>query len=93
MTHITSRTQLINWAADHAPHKAAQRAIDRGQVTVHGLFKGGWAISAEYGGQTYVVGIRPVGIDGRLVCGLLSRVPVEEYIGGETPLARGDGKR
>lgn len=91
--HLTSRHQLIDWTADHAPNTAVQRAIDHGKVTHHGLFKGGWVISAEYGGQTYVVGIRPVGIPPRMICGLLSGVPVGDYVGGNGVLAKGDEKR
>jgi hypothetical protein len=88
--HFTSRHDLIDWTADHAPNRAVQRAIDRGRVIHHGLFKGGWVISARYGGQTWVVGVRPVGIPPRLMCGLLKAVPVDEYVGGEGVLARGD---
>ena len=91
MTHLTSRYDLINWVAEHAPNSAVRRAIDRGRVTHHGLFQGGWVISAQYGGQTWVVGIRPVGIPPRLVCGLLSGVPTAEYVGGGGVLAKGDG--
>jgi len=90
MIHLTSRYDLINWVAEHAPNSAVRRAIERGRVTHHGLFQGGWVISAQYGSQTWVVGIRPVGIPPRLVCGLLSGVPTAEYVGGETPLAKGD---
>jgi hypothetical protein len=88
--HITSRTQLITWAADHAPNRVVQQAIDRGEVTVWGLFKGGWVIEAVHNDKSYVIGIRPVGIEGRLVCGLLSRVPMDDYVGGDSPLTRGD---
>jgi hypothetical protein len=90
VTHIQSRHQLLQYISDHAPTKAAQIAVDRGQVIVHGLYYGGWVISAEYRGQTYVIGVKPVGVQGRLVCGLLNRVPVDDYVGGETPLAKGD---
>jgi len=88
--HITSRTQLLSWLSEHAPNKLVQRAIDRGRTTVHGLFKGGWVISTEYKGCKYIVGIRPIGIKGRMVCGLLTRVPWEYYVGGETPINKGD---
>ena len=87
--HLTSRHQLIDWLAEHAPNRAVQRALDRGETTHHGLYKGGWVVSTEYGGQTWVVGIRHVGIPPRLVCGLLSGVP-DEYVGGEGVLACGD---
>jgi|GEM_PF-6901272 len=90
MHHIQSRHQLLQYVSDHAPTKAAQIAVDRGQVIVHGLYRGGWVISAEYRGQTYVIGVKPIGVQGRLVCGLLNRVPVDDYVGGETPLAKGD---
>ena len=90
MTHITSRTQLLTWLAEHPPNKMVQRAIDRGTVTIWGLFKGGWVVSADYRGKNYVVGIKPVGVERRLICGLLSRVPIEDYVGGDTPLTRGD---
>jgi len=88
--HLTSRHQLIEYAANHAPCSSVRRAIDHGTVTHHGLFKGGWVISARYGGQTWVVGIRSVGVPPRLVCGLLSGVPTSEYVGGDGVLARGD---
>lgn len=93
MIHLTSRSQLIDWTANHAPNTAVQRALDHGQVIHHGLFEGGWVVSAEYGGQTWVVGVRVVGIPPRLVCGLLSGVPVDEYVGGSGVLAKGDEKR
>ena len=88
--HIISRTQLLTWLADHPPNRVVQRAIDRGKVTVHGLFKGGWVVEAEYLGQSYVIGIKPVGVEGRLICGLLKRVPVNDYVGGDSPLSKGD---
>ena len=90
MTHLTSRHDLIQWLAEHAPNKAVQRAINHGRTTHHGLFKGGWVVSAEYRGQTYVVGVKPVGIPPRLICGLLSGVPTEDYVGGSGVLAKGD---
>ena len=90
MIHLQSRNQLIAHAAENTPNSAARRALSKGRVTHHGLFKGGWVVSAEYGGQTYVVGIRPVGIPPRLVCGCLSGVPVKDYVGGKGELARGD---
>ena len=90
MHHIQSRHQLLQYVSDHAPTRASQIAIDRGRVLVHGLYRGGWVISAEYRGQTYVIGVKPVGIQGRLMCGLLNQVPIDDYVGGETPLARGD---
>jgi hypothetical protein len=90
MTHITSRNQLLTWLAQNAPNKTVGRAIDRGQVIVHGLFEGGWVVSTVYLGRTHILGIRPMGVERRLVCGLLSRVPIEEYIGGETLLTKGD---
>jgi len=88
--HLTSRYDLIEYAANHTPHSAVRRAIDHGQVIHHGLFKGGWVISATYGGQTWVLGIRPVGVPPRLVCGLLKAVPLAEYVGGDGVLAKGD---
>lgn len=88
--HLTSRHQLISWIADHPPNRAVQRSIDRGKTTHHGLYKGGWVVSTEYGGQTWVVGIRRVGIPPRLVCGLLSGVPKQDYVGGVGVLAKGD---
>lgn len=91
MFHITSRSQLLNWLSEHAPNKVVQRAIDRGHITVHGLFKGGWVVEAKYHGQNYVVGIKPIGVNRRLVCGLLKQVPTEDYVGGESELAKGDG--
>ena len=90
MTHITSRHDLIDWLSGHAPNRAVQRAIDRGKTVHHGLFKGGWVVSAEYGGQTWIVGIRPTGFPPRLISGLLKAVPVDEYVGGSGVLARGD---
>ena len=87
--HIISRTQLLTWLADHPPNRVVQRAIDRGHVTVHGLYKGGWVVEAEYLGQSYVIGIKPVGVEGRLICGLLKRVP-DDYVGGDSPLSKGD---
>lgn len=90
--HIISRNWLLTWLSDNAPDKAVQKALDRGRVTVHGLFKGGWVVEAVYNGQSYVVGIKPVGVEGRLVSGLLSHVPTETYVGGDTPLTRGDKK-
>ena len=90
MTHLTSRYDLIEYAANHAPHSAVRRAIDRGRVIHHGLFKGGWVISVTYGGQTWVLGIRPVGVPPRLVCGLLKAVPSQDYVGGDGVLAGGD---
>jgi hypothetical protein len=88
--HIISRTQLLTWLADHPPNRVVQRAIDRGKVTVHGLFKGGWVVEAEYLEQSYVIGIKPVGVESRLICGLLKRVPVGDYVGGDSPLSKGD---
>lgn len=88
--HLTSRHDLITWLADNPLNRAVQRALDRGTTTHHGLFKGGWVVSTEYGGQTWVVGIRYVGMPPRLVCGLLSGVPVGEYVGGDGVLNRGD---
>lgn len=90
--HITSRQDLIDWLANHSPNGAVQRAIDRGVTTHHGLFKGGWVVSTEYGGQTWVVGIRCVGVPPRLLCGLLKAVPVDDYVGGVGVLAKGDQK-
>lgn len=92
MHHLTSRHQLISWLADNPPNKAVQRAIDRGVVIHHGLFKGGWVVSATYMGHTWVVGIRRVGMPPRLVCGLLRAVPDGDYIGGDGVLAGGDKK-
>lgn len=92
MHHFTSRHQLIEWLAEHAPNTAVQRAVDHGRVIHHGLFKGGWVVSAEYRDQTYVVGVRPVGMPPRLVCGLLSGVPWDNYVGGDGVLAKGDKK-
>lgn len=89
MHHIISRTQLLTWLAEHAPNKVVQRAIDRGRVTVHGLFKGGWVVETEYQGTSYVIGIRPRPLGGGLICGLLTRVP-DGYIGGDSPLSKGD---
>jgi len=90
MTHITSRNQLLTWLADNAPNKQVQRALDRGTVIVWGLFKGGWVVEVRYHERSDVIGIRRTGVEGRLVCGLLNRVPVEDYIGGDTPLSCGD---
>lgn len=88
--HITSRHDLITWLVEHPPNCAVKRAINQGTTTHHGLFKGGWVVSTSYGGQTWVVGIGRVGMPPRLVCGLLSSVPVGEYIGGSSVLANGD---
>ena len=90
MVHLQSRNQLIDWLADNPPNRAVQRAIDHGTTTHHGLFKGGWVVSTRYKGQTWVIGIRRVGIPPRLVCGLLSGVPWDEYVGGSGVLAGGD---
>jgi len=90
MHHIQSRHQLLQYVSDHAPTKASQIAIDRGQVLIHGLYRGGWVVSATYQGQIHVIGVKPIGVQGELVCGLLTRVPESDYIGGETLLARGD---
>jgi len=90
MIHIQSRHQLLQYVSDHAPTRASQIAVDRGRVLVNGLYRGGWVISATYRGQTHVIGIKPTGVRGELVCGLLTCVPESDYIGGETPLARGD---
>ena len=92
MHHITSREQLIKWLVDHPPNRVVQRALERGKVTLHGLFKGGWVVEAEYHGQSYIVGIRPVGVECRLICGLLKAVPVSDYVGGDTPVNKGDGR-
>ena len=92
MHHIISRTQLLTWLAENAPFRAVQQAIDRGKVTVHGLYKGGWVVEAEYLGQSDVIGIKPNGVDGRLICGLLKGVPKGDYIGGSTPINMGDKK-
>ncbi len=93
MIHLTSRQDLITWLAEHAPNRAVQRALDRGTTIHHGLYEGGWVVSTRYGGQTWVVGIRPVGMPPRLVCGLLSGVPESEYVGGSGVLAMGDVER
>lgn len=93
MTHLTNRHQLVAYVADHAPNRVVQMAIDRGRVTHHGLFKGGWVISATYHGQVWVVGVRCMGMPPKLVCGLLRAVPWGEYVGGETVLAEGDQKK
>ena len=90
MHHIQSRHQLLQYVSDHAPTKASQIAVDRGRVLVHGLYRGGFVIQADYQGHTYIIGVKPIGIQGRLVCGLLNRVPVDDYVGGETALAKGD---
>ena len=90
--HLTSRHQLIDWLAEHAPNRAVQRAIDHGTTIHHGLFKGGWVVSTRYKGQTWVIGIRRVGIPPRLVAGLLSGIPWREYVGGSGVLAGGDQK-
>jgi len=90
MTHLTSRHQLVAYVADHAPNRAIQRAIDRGRVTHHGLFKGGWVVSALYHGHTWVVGVRQMGMPPKLICGLLSGVPWDDYVGGDGILAGGD---
>ena len=92
MHHITSREQLIKWLVDHPPNRVVQRALERGKVTLHGLFKGGWVVEAEYHGQSYVVGIKPIGVERRLICGLLKTVPVDDYVGGDTPINKGDGE-
>ena len=91
MFHITSRSQFLDWLVEHAPNKVVQQALNQGKITVHGLFKGGWVVETEYHGTSYIVGIKPIGVDRRLVCGLLSHVPVEDYVGGESELAKGDG--
>ncbi len=90
MIHLTSRHQLIQWVSDNAPNRTVQRAVDRGKVVNHGLFVGGWVVSAEYGGQTWIVGIKPTGFPPRLISGLLKAVPVDEYVGGDGVLAGGD---
>jgi len=90
MIHLTSRHQLITWLAEHASNKTVQRAINRGTTTHHGLFKGGWVVSTEYHGQTWLGGIRPMGFPPRLVWGLLRAVPWGDYVGGDGILAGGD---
>ena len=90
MIHLTSRDQLVAYVAEHAPNRAVQRAIDRGTTIHHGHFKGGWVVSTTYQGQTWVVGVRLMGVPPRLVCGLLSGVPWAEYVGGSGRLAEGD---
>ena len=90
MYHITSREQLLKWLVEHAPNKVVQRALERGKVTLPGLFRGGWVVEAVYHGQSYVVGIRPVGVECRLICGLLKAVPTNDYVGGDSPVNKGD---
>ena len=90
MTHIISRNQLLTWLSDNAPDGITKRALDMGKVTVWGLFKGGWVVEAQRNGKSYVMGVKPCGIDGHLVCGRLSKVPFEDYVGGDSPLAKGD---
>lgn len=87
---LHNRTDLIHWLSDHAPHKRVQRALEHGEAIVWGLFKGGFVVEAKYKGKSYVIGIKPVGIDGHLICGMLSAVPFGSYVGGDTPLKQGD---
>jgi len=88
--HITSRTQLLSWLANNIPNKLVQRAVNRGTITIHGRFKGGWVVSTKYKGHEYIVGIRPIEIEDKMVCGLLSRIPWDDYVGGNTPINKGD---
>ncbi len=87
---LHNRTDLIHWLSNHAPQKRVQGALEHGEAIVWGLFKGGFVIEAKYKGKSYVIGIKPVGIDGHLICGMLSAVPFGSYVGGDTPLTRGD---
>jgi hypothetical protein len=82
-----SRQQLINWLRANAPHKFIAKAIDKGPVTVRGLFKGGLVVEAG----KYILGIRTSTTKiGKWVCGELKTVPWQDYVGGATPLTSGD---
>lgn len=90
MTHFRNKNDLLNWLSEHAPNKIVRRALDRGTTTVWGLFKGGFIVEIKYLSRQYVVGIKPSQTLGKHCCGLLKRIPFENYEGGSTPLTMGD---
>jgi len=84
---FNSRQSLIQWLHDHAPTPSTRHALDRAEVTVWGLFEGGFVVQVG----KFFLGIRPHREKmGEWVCGFLSRIPWESYIGGDTPLTGGD---
>ncbi len=91
MTHFHNRTQFLTWVRDNAPNPVVRKALDRGTVTVWGLFKGGFVVEVESDIRKYVIGVRASEKHlGEYFTGLLSRVPFNSYVGGNTPLTAGD---
>jgi hypothetical protein len=84
---FSSRQDLIEWVRDHAPTPSLRHALDRAEVTVWGLFEGGFIV--EVG--KFILGIRPHREKmGEWVCGFLTSIPWKSYMGGDTPLTGGD---
>lgn len=91
MTHFLDRTDFLAWLAIHAPDNTVKRALDMGTVTVWGLFKGGFVVEVSFNKRVYYIGVRAsTHKPGEYFTGLLSRVPFKSYVGGDTPLTRGD---
>lgn len=91
MTHFLDRTDFLAWLAIHAPNNTVKRALDMGTVTVWGLFKGGFVVEVSFNKRVYYIGVRAsTHKPGEYFTGLLSRVPFKSYVGGDTPLTRGD---
>lgn len=90
MTHFRNRNDLLNWLSEHAPDKIVRRALDRGTTTIWGLFKGGFIVEVKYLSRQYIIGIKASQTLGEYCCGLLKRIPFENYKGGSTLLTAGD---
>ena len=87
---LRSRQDLLSWLGNNAPNSIVDTAIIRGECIVWGLFEGGWVVEVRYHNKSHVIGIKPEGIEGTLICGMMSRIPFKDYIGGDSPLTRGD---
>ena len=90
MMHLKTKNELLHWLVGHTKDSEIRKAFNHGTVTLHGLFKGGWVVEAVKGSIRVVVGIRPTGVRGDLICGRLSSVPWFDYKGGTAPLDAGD---
>lgn len=90
MQHIQNRDQLISTIRNSIKDAAVRNALQHGHIIVWGKFKGGYVISADYLGVGTTIGMRIMGMPPRIVCGRLTDIPYESYVGGETDLEKGD---
>ena len=90
MTHFQNRTEFLSWLADNVKDPRVQRALDKGETTIWGLFKGGYVVETQLKGKSYLIGIKPINLGQQLICGLIKSIPFQDYIGGDTDLKAGD---